>query len=83
MASPAARHCSEHPSFARNGWLAEQLRVKSPAFPGQADATHLRKQVTAFRSRPLDAGPHMFVRVDALTVRVREVPRLVPHQECR
>ena len=82
MASPAARHCSEHPSFARNGWLAEQLRVKSPAFPGQADATHLRKQVTAFRSRPLDAGPHMFVG-SALTARVCEAPRLVAYRECR
>jgi hypothetical protein len=64
--SLAARHCSEHPSGAWNARLAEQLRVKSPlAPPGQADATHLHRQVAAFRSRPLDAGPYMFVRVDA------------------
>jgi hypothetical protein len=35
-------------------------------------ATHLDTQVTAFRERPLDAGPYTFVWVDALTVKVRE-----------
>jgi transposase-like protein len=35
-------------------------------------AAHLDTQVTAFRSRPLDAGPYTLVWVDALTVKVRE-----------
>src|ERR671928_659206 len=40
-------------------------------------ASHLDAQVTAFRQRPLDAGPYTFVWVDALTVKVREAGRVV------
>ena len=40
-------------------------------------ASHLDVQVTAFRQRPLDAGPYTFVWVDALTVKVREHGRVV------
>jgi transposase-like protein len=40
-------------------------------------AKHLDEQVTAFRNRPLDAGPYAFVWVDALTQKVREQGRIV------
>lgn len=40
-------------------------------------AKHLDEQVTAFRNRPLDAGPYSFVWVDALTQKVREGGRIV------
>jgi putative transposase len=33
--------------------------------------------VSAFRERPLDAGPYTFCRVDALTVKVGEDGRVV------
>ncbi|MER6692039.1 IS256 family transposase, partial [Streptomyces minutiscleroticus] len=62
-------------------------RVEKPAeSPGvtqlsksqvSAMAKHLDEQVTAFRNRPLDAGPYTFVRVDALTQKVREGGRIV------
>lgn len=42
-----------------------------------AMAKHLDEQVTAFRNRPLDAGPYSFVWVDALTQKVREGGRIV------
>jgi putative transposase len=35
-------------------------------------AAHLDAQVSAFRERPLDAGPYTFAWADALTVKVRE-----------
>ncbi len=58
--------------------LAEQLGVKSLSRSQVSDmATHLDAQVTAFRQRPLDAGPYTFVWVDALTVKVREDGRVV------
>ena len=44
------------------------------------DAYHwkpLDAQVTAFRRRPLDAGPYTFCWVDELTVKVREDGRVV------
>jgi transposase-like protein len=44
------------------------------------------RQLTAFRSRRLDAGRYTFVWVDAPMVKGREdgrLPRLVPHQACR
>ncbi|GGY00672.1 hypothetical protein GCM10010358_63130 [Streptomyces minutiscleroticus] len=41
-----------------------------------AMAKHLDEQVTAFRNRPLDGGPYTFVRVDALTQKVREGGRI-------
>ncbi|SFB34514.1 IS256 family transposase [Cellulomonas marina] len=37
----------------------------------------LDAQVTAFRDRPLDAGPYTFVAADALTMKVREDGRVV------
>ncbi|WP_426624857.1 IS256 family transposase [Leifsonia sp. McL0607] len=37
----------------------------------------LDEQVTAFRTRPLDAGPYSFVAADALTMKVREGGRVV------
>jgi putative transposase len=40
-------------------------------------AAHLDGQVSAFRERPLDAGPYTFVWADALTVKVREDGRVV------
>jgi putative transposase len=40
-------------------------------------ARSLDKQVEAFRSRPLDAGPYTFMWLDALTVKVREGGRTV------
>jgi putative transposase len=58
--------------------LAEQLGVKSLSRSQVSEmATHLDAQVTAFRERPLDAGPYTFVWVDALTVKVREDGRVV------
>ncbi|RGE14843.1 IS256 family transposase [Leucobacter sp. wl10] len=40
-------------------------------------AQDLDEQVTAFRTRPLDAGPYSFVAADALTMKVREGGRVV------
>ncbi len=40
-------------------------------------AKALDEQVTAFRSRPLDAGPYTFVAADALVLKVREGGRTV------
>jgi transposase-like protein len=40
-------------------------------------AANLDAQVSAFRQRPLDAGPYTFVWADALTVKVREDGRVV------
>jgi putative transposase len=58
--------------------LAEQLGVKSLSRSQVSEmAAHLDTQVAAFRARPLDAGPYMFVWVDALTVKVREHGRVV------
>ena len=37
----------------------------------------LDAQVTAFRTRPLDAGPYTFLAADALTMKVREAGRVV------
>jgi transposase-like protein len=58
--------------------LAEQLGIKSLSRSQVSEmATHLDAQVTAFRERPLDAGPYTFVWVDALVVKVREDGRVV------
>src|ERR1700755_3305284 len=58
--------------------LAEQLGIKSLSrSPVSEMATHFDAQVTAFRERPLDAGPYTFCWVDALTVKVREDGRVV------
>ena len=40
-------------------------------------ARDLDEQVTAFRTRPLDAGPYRFVAADALQLKVREDHRVV------
>src|SRR6478609_7945610 len=40
-------------------------------------AKDLDEQVAAFRTRPLVEGPHTFVAVDALTMKVREGGRVV------
>ena len=45
--------------------------------PGVADGQDLDAQVEAFRSRPLDVGPHTYVWLDALTQKVREARRIV------
>ena len=42
-----------------------------------AMAAELDDMVEGFRSRPLDAGPYTFVRIDALTQKVREGDRTV------
>jgi transposase-like protein len=42
-----------------------------------AMAADLDEQVAAFRSRPLDAGPYLFVAADALVLKVREQGRVV------
>jgi transposase-like protein len=58
--------------------LAEQLGVKSLSRSQVSEmAAHLDAQVSAFRERPLDAGPYTFVWADALTVKVREDGRVV------
>lgn len=58
--------------------LAEQLGVKSLSRAQVSEmAAHLDAQVSAFRERPLDAGPDTFVWADALTVKVREDGRVV------
>jgi putative transposase len=58
--------------------LAEQLGVKSLSRSQVSEmATHLDAQVTAFRERPLNAGPYTFVWIDALVVKVREDGRVV------
>ena len=57
--------------------LAEQLGVKSLSRSQVTEmAAHLDAQVSAFRERPLDAGPYTFVWADALTVKVREDGRV-------
>jgi putative transposase len=40
-------------------------------------AAELDEQVEAFRTRPLDAGPYIFVAADALVLKVRENGRVV------
>jgi putative transposase len=40
-------------------------------------AAELDTKVTAFRDRPLDAGPYRYVWIDALTQKVREAGRVV------
>jgi putative transposase len=58
--------------------LAEQLGVKSLSRSQVSEmAAHLDTQVSAFRERPLDAGPYTFVWADALSVKVREDGRVV------
>jgi transposase-like protein len=42
-----------------------------------AMAADLDAQVAAFRSRPLDAGPYLFLAADALVLKVREQGRVV------
>ena len=42
-----------------------------------AMAQDLDEQVAAFRSRPLDAGPYLFLAADALVLKVREQGRVV------
>src|SRR3954452_2922575 len=42
-----------------------------------AMAKDLDEQVAAFRTRPLDAGPYLFVAADALVLKVREQGRVV------
>ena len=45
--------------------------------PGVADGHRARREVAAFRNRPLDAGPYTYVWLDALTQKVREGGRIV------
>lgn len=40
-------------------------------------ARDLDAQVAAFRSRPLDAGPYLFLAADALVLKVGEGGRVV------
>jgi hypothetical protein len=73
LISVVATACLLDVSTRRVEKLAPSLGVtqlsKSQA---SAMAKHLDEQVTAFRNRPLDAGPYAFVWVDALTQKVRE-----------
>ncbi len=58
--------------------LVEQLGVTGLSKSQVSEmSTHLDAQVEAFRHRPLDAGPYMFVWCDALTIKVREGGRTV------
>jgi transposase-like protein len=58
--------------------LAEQWGVKSLSRSQVSEmAAHLDAPVSAFRDRPLDAGPDTFGWADALTVKVREDGRVV------
>ncbi len=58
--------------------LVEQLGVASLSKSQVSEmARDLDEQVTAFRTRPLDAGPYTFVWLDALTIKVREAGRTV------
>ncbi|WRZ87948.1 IS256 family transposase [Streptomyces sp. NBC_01007] len=58
--------------------LAESLGVTQLSKSQfSAMAKHLDEQVAAFRNRPLDTGPYAFVRVDALTQKVREGDRII------
>ncbi|MEU2718700.1 transposase [Streptomyces sp. NPDC007205] len=58
--------------------LAESLGLTQLSKPQvSAMAKHLDEQVTAFRNRPLDAGPYAFVWVDTLTQKVREGGRII------
>lgn len=58
--------------------LVEQLGVASLSRSQVSEmATYLDAQVEAFRSRPLDSGPYVFVWMDALTIKVREAGRTV------
>ena len=45
---------------------------RSPSWPSPST-----RSVTAFRNRPLDAGPYTYVWLDALTQKVREGGRIV------
>ena len=54
--------------------LAESLGVTQLS---KSQVSALDEQVAAFRNRPLDAGPYAFVRVDALTQKVREGGRII------
>jgi transposase-like protein len=57
--------------------LVEQLGVASLSRSHVSEmAAYLDAQVEAFRNRPLDGGPYAFVWLDALTIKVREAPRL-------
>jgi hypothetical protein len=49
----------------------------SPSCRSTRSAKHLDGQVAAFCNRPLDTGPYAFVRVDALTRKVREGGRII------
>jgi hypothetical protein len=58
--------------------LAESLGVtKLSKSQVSVMAAELDEMVTQFRSRPLDAGPYTFLRIDALTQKVREGGRTV------
>jgi putative transposase len=58
--------------------LAESLGVtKLSRSQVSVMAAELDEMVAGFRSRPLDAGPYTFARVDALTRKVREGGRTV------
>ena len=58
--------------------LAESLGVtKLSKSQVSVMAAELDEMVSSFQSRPLDAGPYTFVRIDALTRKVREGGRTV------
>jgi transposase-like protein len=58
--------------------LVEQLGIASLSKSQVSEmAKSLDRQVAAFRSRPLDAGPYTFVAADALVLKVREGGRTV------
>jgi transposase-like protein len=58
--------------------LVEQMGIKHISKSQVSEMSKiLDAQVAAFRNRPLEAGPHAFVWVDALTQKVREGGRTV------
>jgi len=58
--------------------LVQQLGITSMSKSQVSEmARDLDEQVTAFRTRPLDAGPYRFIAADALTMKVREGGRVV------
>jgi transposase-like protein len=62
----------------RMGKLVEQLGIPRPPQPQvSVMAEDLDAHVEAFRTRPLGAGPYMFVGAELLTMKVHEAGRVV------
>ena len=58
--------------------IAQAMGIDSTVqVPGLPVCGELDELVAAWRNRPLDAGPYVFVWLDALVVKVREAGRVV------